>query len=323
MSLIRSRCRPVLLLLGGAVLLAAAAAPARAQVVFTTGFESGLPAQMSATGTHIEGGQGLVGLGAPGNQFAGAVLRYDDVALHDVTLTLTGLPAHTHVSVGFLLALIDSWDGTELMNVSVDGQMIFSNWFQLASGDASSYIAPPGALLSSGGELGWSAGSWYGRDRAYDLSVDPAFIDIPHTASTLTVTWNLGAVSGGAAQNWQGGMDESWAIDNVKVTVSNGTSGTPVPPAGAALLGNAPNPFNPSTRILYEVPVDGARVTLTIHDLGGRLVRALVDDRQAGGHHAEPWNGRDDEGRPVAGGVYVYRLEADGFVASRKMVLLK
>lgn len=317
-----SRFRPALL--GAAACIALAAAPpARAQVVFQTDFASGVPAQMSAVGAHAEDCQGFAGFGAPGNQFGGNVLRYSDIALHDVTLTLTDLPAHTRVSIGFLLALIDSWDGTELMEISVDGQLRFSHWFQLATGDASDYVAPAGALLTSGSERGWSAGTYYSHDRAYDLSLEPAFIDIPHTASTLTLTFRLGAVSGGAAQNWQGGSDESWAIDNLKVTLGNATSAAPAPRAGAQLVGNAPNPFNPSTRILYDLPADGAAVILSIHDLGGRLVRTLVDATEAGGRQAAEWDGRDDAGRPVAGGVYVYRLTAGDHSESRKMVLLK
>lgn len=48
-----------------------------------------------------------------------------------------GLPAHDHLSVKFLLAVIDSWDGTELMQVLVDGNLVFSNWFQPATGERS------------------------------------------------------------------------------------------------------------------------------------------------------------------------------------------
>ena len=67
-----------------------------------------------------------------------------------------------------------------------------------------------------------NGGYWY-RDRAYNLAVEPAFLMIPHTASTLTVVWKLSAVSGSAAQQWQGGDDESWAIDNLHVELSGGT----------------------------------------------------------------------------------------------------
>ncbi len=314
---------PLAIALTAALLLTLAAVRATAQVVFQTDFESGIPAQVTGLGVRLEGVQGYAGLGAPGNQFAGNLLRYHTQQLYDTTLTLTGLPPHTHVSLGFLLALIDSWDGTELMQVEVDGQLLFSHWFQLATGDASDYIAPPGGLLSSGSELGWSAGGWYGRDRAYDLSLEPAFIDIPHTAGTLTVVFRLGAVSGGAAANWQGEMDESWAIDNLKVSVSGGASPAPVPAVDAALLGNTPNPFNPSTRIRFTLPAGGADVELALYDLSGRVVRHLAAGALAGGLHEVAWDGRADDGQAAPGGVYVYRLAGTGIDLSRKLVLLK
>ncbi len=321
---IRARSRSELALAACLLSLTLALAPrAGAEVVFTTDFSGALPVEITAPGAQLEGAQGLAGLGVPGNQFGGSVLRYHLQILHDTTLTLTDLPPHTHVSLGFLLALIDSWDGTELMQVVVDGDTRFSHWFSLATADNSSYAAPAGGLLSSGVNLGWSAGSYFGRDRALDLSVEPAFLEIPHTSSTLTVVWRLGAVSGGAAANWQGGGDESWAIDNLTVSVGGATSAAPLPFAGAVLLGNAPNPFNPSTRIFYELPSAGARVTLSIHDLGGRLVRTLVAGERAGGPQSAVWDGSGDDGRAAPGGVYFYRLSGSGFEESRKMVLLK
>lgn len=309
-----------------AVLLALAVglpASPHAEVVFSCDFESGLPPQITGQGVQIESVQGLAGLGAPGNQFGGSLLRYHTQTLYDTTLTLTDLPPHTHVSLGFLLALIDSWDGTELMQVVVDGQLLFSNWFQLATGDDSGYLPPPGGLLSAGTNRGWSVGSYYNHDRALDLSLEPAFIAIPHTAATLTVVWRLGAVSGGAAANWQGGTDESWAIDNLAVSVGGATSAAPLPSTGIALLGNAPNPFNPSTRISYVLPESGAQVALRIYDLSGHLVRTLIDGRRAGGEQAATWDGRMDDGRPAPGGIYVYRLASGSFEQARKMVLLK
>ena len=303
--------------------LLAGAGPAAAEVVFATDFSAGIPPQLAGAGVQVEPAQGLAGLGPAGNQFGGSVLRYHTQALHETTLTLTDLPAHTRVSLGFLLALIDSWDGTELMQVVVDGQQLFSHWFQLATGDATSYLAPDGALLSSGTNLGWSAGSYYGRDRAYDLSLEPAFLDIPHTSPTLTVTWRMGAVSGGAAQNWQGGLDESWAIDNLVVAVGGGTSAAPLPVAGARLLGNAPNPFNPSTRIRLEIPAGGAQATLAIFDAAGRRVRSLVDGHLAEGRNDIAWDGRDDSGRILAAGVYACRLETGGAREVRLLTLVK
>ncbi len=78
-----------------------------------------------------------------------------------------------------------------------------------------------------------------------------------------------------------------------------------------SLAQNAPNPFNPTTRIRFVVPSDGvARVA--IWDASGRVVRTLVDGQVRAGVHSVVWNGRDDASRPAASGVYFYRLEWTG-----------
>jgi hypothetical protein len=300
------------------------ASAAHATVVFSTNFENGVPPQISAPGCQTESVQACAGLGAPGNQFGGNLLRYDDLGILETSLTLTDLPPHTHVSLGFLLALIDSWDGTELFEVVVDGQLVFSHWFQLATGDASSYVAPTGGLLSSGIDLGWNGGPWHHHDRALDLALEPTFRDIPHTASTLTVVWQLSATVGGAAANWQGGMDESWGIDNLSVSVSEAAVAVPeAAAAGLVLRGNAPNPFNPLTRIAFEVPSGGAVLSLGVYDVAGRRVRTLVDGFRDGGPATVAWDGRDDHGSAVSSGTYLCRLAGLGVVQTRRMVLLQ
>ncbi len=219
-------------LVAAAATVAAAITPAPAPagtLVFSADFESGLPAEFSAPGAGIEPVQGWAGLGSGGNVFAGSFLRYTSQPLLDTQLTLTGLPAHDAIDVSMLLAVIDSWDGTELLEILVDGAVVFSHWFQLATGDTSSYTAPPGGLLSSGTNLGFSNGTWYNHDRAYDLSVDATLTGIPHTADSVTITWRIGAVSGPAAAQWQGGADESWAIDHVVVAVSDPGVSAPEP----------------------------------------------------------------------------------------------
>jgi hypothetical protein len=94
-------------------------------------------------------------------------------------------------------------------------------------------------------------------------------------------------------------------------------------PSVTALLGNHPNPFNPGTVIKFDLGKRSA-VKLEIFDLAGHRVRTLVDGRvMARGGHEEPWLGKDEAGRPVAAGVYVYRLTTEGFSASRSMMLVK
>lgn len=89
-----------------------------------------------------------------------------------------------------------------------------------------------------------------------------------------------------------------------------------------ALNQNHPNPFNPTTTITYQIP--GAhRVSLVIYNALGQKVRVLVSDQEQQGDQTVVWDGRDDLGRELAGGVYVYRLTAGSFTESRKAVLLK
>ncbi|MBT5059273.1 MAG: T9SS type A sorting domain-containing protein [Gemmatimonadetes bacterium] len=92
-------------------------------------------------------------------------------------------------------------------------------------------------------------------------------------------------------------------------------------PNQVSLEQNYPNPFNPSTTIRYETHASG-RVVLEVHNLLGETVRRLVDEDQAAGRHGLGWDGRDDAGRQLAAGTYLYRLQAPGGVQLRKMLLV-
>ena len=86
---------------------------------------------------------------------------------------------------------------------------------------------------------------------------------------------------------------------------------------------NVPNPFNPTTRIRYEIP-QASSVRITIFDVRGRLVKTLVDNRSLpAGQYEEIWNGLDDRGKNASSGVYFYRLTTPQFVQTRKMTLLR
>jgi hypothetical protein len=94
------------------------------------------------------------------------------------------------------------------------------------------------------------------------------------------------------------------------------------PPATARLFPCAPNPFNPVTRIRYDLATAGpARVV--VYDLRGRRVRTLAEGHHEAGTHVRDWWGRDDRGRAVAAGVYMLRLETPGWSATRKTALIR
>lgn len=84
---------------------------------------------------------------------------------------------------------------------------------------------------------------------------------------------------------------------------------------------NRPNPFNPSTEIVYHLG-DDAHIVLNIYDVTGRLLRTLVDRAQKAGVYHVIWDGRIGDG-PAPSGVYFYKLTAGKFTQTRRMVLLK
>ena len=93
-------------------------------------------------------------------------------------------------------------------------------------------------------------------------------------------------------------------------------------PGAYRLAQNCPNPFNPETVIRYDLPKAGA-VRLSIYALTGQVVRTLVDGERPVGRYSVAWDGRDNAGRDVASGVYLYRMDAGDFRGVRKLVLVR
>ena len=84
----------------------------------------------------------------------------------------------------------------------------------------------------------------------------------------------------------------------------------------------APNPFNPQTTVSFVAPTNG-EVQLSLHDLAGRRVRVLLHTNVAAGRHVVSWNGCDQQGRPLASGVYFARLEVGSVRETAKLVLVR
>jgi hypothetical protein len=204
--------------------VAAFSSNAPAQVVFSQDFDTSLPAAIDPGVATLTGVQGYAGLGHPGNQFGGQFLRSPTGNL--ITLTLTNLPPHTAINLDFLLAAIDSLDGTgnypegDFLHINLDGVQIFRESFANASpSQIQSYVPPPGGELARHVDLGFSGPGGYYTDSAYDMSVDPVFHHLAHAASTATFTF---IIEGPGIQSLD---DESWAMDNLRISVE-GTCGT-------------------------------------------------------------------------------------------------
>ena len=102
-----------------------------------------------------------------------------------------------------------------------------------------------------------------------------------------------------------------------------GTADAPAStPSDWTLLQNYPNPFNGSTVLPFVAPRQ-ARAALHVYNLQGQRVRTLIEGEVAAGYGEVSWDGRDQHGRPVAGGVYLYRLETEAVRETRKLLYLR
>ena len=93
-------------------------------------------------------------------------------------------------------------------------------------------------------------------------------------------------------------------------------------PSQFALHQNSPNPFNPVTTIAFNIP-EPTYVEIAIYDLLGGKVRTLVSKEMSPGFHSALWNGKDDEGRLVASGMFIVRMSSSLFMDVKKMLMLK
>ncbi len=233
---------------------------------------------------------------------------------------------------GWMMAAYDSMSGT-----MVDGQY--------------SLLLSPPIDISGAPELivqwdGWVDLGTSGEDRArlrlyssderecvYFGSRETVWPD-----TTVTPGWNEHEfpTSTHAARDWAGlrfqvrnydpigtGHSIGIAVDRARVGVLLGTS----TPEDAIFTNDIravrPNPFNPVTRIEFEVAVTG-RGALRVYNVAGRLVTTLREAVFEPGSYEATWDGTDDSGERVASGVYMLRLEVEGGAsASAKAVLLE
>ncbi len=114
------------------------------------------------------------------------------------------------------------------------------------------------------------------------------------------------------------------AVTDLGLVVSADDDSPALVPKEFELLQNHPNPFNPQTVIEFINPESqSVHVSLEIFNILGQRVRVLVDGDVAPGSHRVVWDGRDENDRPAATGVYFYRLKTETFDAAKKMLLLK
>ncbi|MBN2226485.1 MAG: T9SS type A sorting domain-containing protein [candidate division Zixibacteria bacterium] len=148
---------------------------------------------------------------------------------------------------------------------------------------------------------------------------------IADSQSTVYVRWEMESINDVHAMG-------GWNLDDIEIYGIYDSASllepTPVEPDDKTLprdfsLGqNYPNPFNPSTAIRFYLPKT-SKVTLEVFNILGRKVATLVDERMTHGEHIVTWDGKVDNGKDAATGIYFYRLQAGEYIETRRMVLLK
>ncbi|MBI4232912.1 MAG: VCBS repeat-containing protein [Chloroflexi bacterium] len=131
------------------------------------------------------------------------------------------------------------------------------------------------------------------------------------------------------ALSFQGNLEGTFYLDNIRLVAAPPPpitvveeERTAVLPQTFSLAQNYPNPFNSETVIHFALPESG-EVELSVYNIAGQEVAVLVQGRREAGIYVVRWDGRDDMGRELASGVYLYRLRAGERMETRKMVLVR
>jgi beta-glucanase (GH16 family) len=116
---------------------------------------------------------------------------------------------------------------------------------------------------------------------------------------------------------------EGFNINYIEILEGTLVDAPDLPVVSSVLHPCFPNPFNPVTTISFDL-YESASVNLAIYDVAGKLVRELITgEAKDAGRHEVIWNGRDDSGRIASAGIYLYKLDADGYSETRRMALIK
>ncbi|MCD6176904.1 MAG: T9SS type A sorting domain-containing protein, partial [Candidatus Cloacimonetes bacterium] len=133
-----------------------------------------------------------------------------------------------------------------------------------------------------------------------------------------TYCYNVRAVYSGG---YQSALSTDAVIEHVQTNTDN-----VIIPTTTSLIGNYPNPFNPTTNIKFSLKAD-SKVSLNIYNIRGQKVKILINENMQVGYHSIVWNGQDDSGKSLPSGVYFnyFNADSDGgdYTSVKKIILLK
>ncbi|GEM_PF-1322793 len=272
------------------------------------------------------------------------------------TVSASGLPGRPIVSI-----LVDSSASPTKIFVGTEGAGIYASTDFGAFWASSSVGIPPGSSVRAMTSVarngnptliaGLNSGVYASTDRGASWSLQSSAVTNVRAFASNSQYLFSGSGSAGVFLSTNGGTNWSAVstgladqvilsllIYNSKLYAGTGGTGlwerllSEFEPTGVQepktqpteflLSQNFPNPFNPSTTITISLPTQ-SDFALTIYDLLGREVKSYAFERVPAGVHSVVWDGRDKLGKHVASGVYFYRLKANNFVATRKLLLQK
>lgn len=196
------------------------------------------------------------------------------------------------------------------------------------------------AAINAGAVVRWNGSAWETSGLGGEFVYAFAAVDGALLAGTAfsKVWFTVDGLSWtDFTDNFTGGIVESMGVTPTHVIVGTrnkglwsrpladlpGATSTPSPTLGSGpLLTVAPNPFSSRTSVRLVLPRTGP-VELSVFDVTGRRVRQLAHGRLASGSHALVWDGRDDAGRPVVGGVYFVRVTSSDGVSAARLTRLR
>jgi hypothetical protein len=227
--------------------------------------------------------------------------------------------------------------------LTIEGDVTLTFWHWIAAEVSGSY---PGYAYDGGiVEMSVNGGAWTqvtpvggytylirtGSNPGPFAAETPVFSG---TADWSQVQFDLTDLSGTVQFRFRFGSDgatgaEGWYIDDLMILGgapdASDVHDVALRPERLALYANQPNPFGaqtPATTLRFDLP-QPAPVRLGVFDVGGRLVRTLVDGSLEAGEHSVTWDGRDARGTLVGSGVYFYTLETNGRQIARRMLVVR
>ena len=224
------------------------------------------------------------------------------------------------------LSIYDDGSGMAI-NVEEDGYygtMIDTSYFTWNVSNDSIYVTTYDEYYSDSSQVDAMAYFFSGDTLVFGQNIDPCeeggyyyyYYDTYDDCFEYSDLGNYALGVTGIQDFHQGMMMYYTAYDVVSTTLENNM------PLEFEVYPAYPNPFNPVTTIGYYLPNKGS-VNITIYDMMGREIKVLQSGIQTPGHSKVQWNATNNKGQPVSAGVYLYQINIDGTMDTKKMVLLK